>query len=61
MIGSSVSAEEAEFKTVFEDNKKRPLDKRKREKNTDASDIEGELYYLFTVMKIKETEMSNDK
>ena len=41
MIGSVVAAEEAEFKTVFEDNKKRPLDKRKREKNTDASDIEG--------------------
>eukprot|EP00088_Acartia_fossae_P063457 TRINITY_DN7736_c0_g1_i1.p1 TRINITY_DN7736_c0_g1~~TRINITY_DN7736_c0_g1_i1.p1 ORF type:complete len:581 (+),score=150.64 TRINITY_DN7736_c0_g1_i1:54-1796(+) len=53
LIGSSVSAEEAEFKTVFEDNKKRPLDKRKREKNTDASDIEG---YLGPWAKYKDEE-----
>lgn len=43
LIGSEASATEAEFKTVFEDNKKRPLDKRKREKNSDPSDIEGYL------------------
>lgn len=43
LIGDAEAAEEAEFKTVFEDNKKRPLDKRKREKNTDAADIEGYL------------------
>jgi len=41
MIGSEISAAEAEFKTVFEDNRKRPLDKRKKERNMDAGDIEG--------------------
>ena len=53
LVGSSAAAEEAEFKTVFEDNKKRPLDKRKREKNTDASDIEG---YLGPWAKYKDEE-----
>ncbi len=53
LVGSSTAAEEAEFKTVFEDNKKRPLDKRKREKNTDASDIEG---YLGPWAKYKDEE-----
>jgi len=43
LIGSDVAAAEAEFKTVFEDSRQRPLDKRKRVKNTDASDIEGYL------------------
>ena len=43
LIGDKAMAVEAEFKTVFEDNKERPLDKRKRAKNTDASDIEGYL------------------
>jgi len=41
MIGSEIQAAEAEFKTVFEDNRKRPLDRRKKERNTDAGDIEG--------------------
>ena len=35
--------DKAEGKTVFEANKVRPGDKRKREKNTDASDVEGYL------------------
>jgi pre-mRNA-processing factor 17 len=43
LIGSEAAAAEADFKTVFEDNKERPLDKRKRAKNTDPSDIEGYL------------------
>ena len=43
MVGSGEGAEAAEFKTVFEDNKTRPKDKRKREQNRDASDIEGYL------------------
>lgn len=45
MVGAataSTSADDAQ--TVFEKPKeKRPLDKRKREKNTDASDIDGYL------------------
>lgn len=53
LIGSKEAAEEAEFKTVFEDNKLRPLDKRKREKNTDAADIEG---YLGPWAKYKDEE-----
>jgi len=43
LIGSEAAAAEADFKTVFEDSKQRPLDKRKRAKNTDAADIEGYL------------------
>jgi len=43
LVGSEMAAADVEFKTVFEDLKKRPLDKRKREKNTDASDIDGYL------------------
>lgn len=43
MVGSQEGAENADYKTVFEDNKKRPLDKRKRKKNNDPSDIEGYL------------------
>lgn len=41
MIGDPDQAKSAEFKTVFEDNKVRPKDKRKRNKNSDPSDIEG--------------------
>ena len=43
--GGDASEEVAsgEAKTVFEDVKPRPKDKRKREKNTDPSDIEGYL------------------
>ena len=42
------------FKTIFEtDGKKRPLDKRKREKNADPSDIEG---YLGPWAKYKDEE-----
>merc|ERR1711942_382014 len=42
-----------EFETVFEDVKKRPLDKRKREKNTDPADIDG---YLGPWAKYKDEE-----
>ncbi len=43
LIGSGDGAKAAEFKSVFEDNKVRPKDKRKRVQNNDASDIEGYL------------------
>ena len=44
----------SDFKTIFEaDGKKRPLDKRKREKNADPSDIEG---YLGPWAKYKDEE-----
>ena len=38
-----VNAENQEFKSVFEVSKVRPLDKRKRKRNDDASDIDGYL------------------
>ena len=41
LVGSKEGAESQEFKSVFEDNKKRPKDKRKRKRNDDPSDIEG--------------------
>lgn len=41
IVGSAELAEEAHGKTVFESTKLRPLDKRKRKKNNDPSDIEG--------------------
>eukprot|EP00092_Neocalanus_flemingeri_P017140 GFUD01018537.1.p1 GENE.GFUD01018537.1~~GFUD01018537.1.p1 ORF type:complete len:577 (-),score=167.48 GFUD01018537.1:105-1835(-) len=53
LVGSEMAAAETEFKTVFEDMKKRPLDKRKRDKNTDPADIEG---YLGPWAKYKDEE-----
>lgn len=41
IIGSVELAEDANHKTVFESTKLRPLDKRKRRKNNDPSDIDG--------------------
>lgn len=41
IVGSAELAEDSNQKTVFENTKLRPLDKRKRKKNNDASDIEG--------------------
>ena len=41
LVGSEMAAVETEFKTVFEDLMKTPLDKRKRDKNSDSADIEG--------------------
>lgn len=41
IIGSVESAEDGDQKTVFESTKLRPLDKRKRKKNNDPSDIDG--------------------
>ena len=41
--GNKTEAEAQEFKSVFEVSKVRPLDKRKRKKNDDPSDIEGYL------------------
>lgn len=41
IIGSTELAEEAKGRTVFENTKLRPLDKRKRKRNNDPSDIEG--------------------
>ena len=41
--GDIAGAENQEFKSVFEVNKVRPLDKRKRKRNDDSSDIEGYL------------------
>merc|ERR1711936_835646 len=43
LVGSEASAADVEYKTVFEDLRKRPLDKRKKEKNNDPSDIDGYL------------------
>ena len=53
LVGSQMAAAETEFKTVFEDVKKRPLDKRKRDKNTDPADIDG---YLGPWAKYKDEE-----
>ncbi|GJQ69365.1 hypothetical protein Trydic_g6490 [Trypoxylus dichotomus] len=41
VVGSSNLLEEAKGKTVFENTKLRPLDKRKRKRNSDPSDIDG--------------------
>ncbi|CAG9856287.1 unnamed protein product [Phyllotreta striolata] len=41
VVGSSEDADESSIKTVFEASKTRPLDKRKRKKNDDPSDVEG--------------------
>ncbi|XP_022905566.1 pre-mRNA-processing factor 17 [Onthophagus taurus] len=41
IVGSKELADESQGKTVFEHTKLRPLDKRKRKRNNDASDIEG--------------------
>ncbi|RZF39824.1 hypothetical protein LSTR_LSTR000472 [Laodelphax striatellus] len=41
VIGATTAAEESDGKTVFESTKKRPLDKRKRNKNDNPEDIEG--------------------
>lgn len=41
VVGSAEALKEAQGKTVFESTTKRPLDKRKRNKNDDPSDIEG--------------------
>lgn len=41
IIGSVEMAEDGNQKTVFESTKLRPLDKRKRKKNNDPSDIDG--------------------
>jgi hypothetical protein len=40
-IGATEAAKEADGKTVFESTKERKLDKRKRSKNDNPSDIEG--------------------
>lgn len=40
-VGATTSTEKTEPKTVFENTKLRPLDKRKRKRNNDASDIDG--------------------
>lgn len=41
VIGSKELAEDAAGKTVFEKNKLRPLDKRKRERNNDPGDVDN--------------------
>jgi len=41
IIGSKEAAEESGCKTVFESTTLRPSDKRKRNRNSDPSDIEG--------------------
>lgn len=41
VIGASTSADNVELKTVFESTKLRPLDKRKRKRNNNPSDIDG--------------------
>merc|ERR1719359_1729557 len=43
LVGNTLKAKFNDTKTVFEDTKKRPLDKRKKERNDDPSDIEGYL------------------
>ena len=53
MVTNRGEGEISEDKTVFEDVKPRPKDKRKREKNTDAADIEG---YLGPWGKFKDEE-----
>ena len=41
LVGDKEGADYQEYKSVFEDNKTRPKDKRKRQRNDDPSDIEG--------------------
>ncbi|XP_030751675.1 pre-mRNA-processing factor 17 [Sitophilus oryzae] len=41
VIGGSEETPDSDMKTVFENTKLRPLDKRKRKKNDDPSDVEG--------------------
>lgn len=41
VVGATLAAEDSSMKTVFEATAKRPLDKRKRNKNDNPSDIEG--------------------
>ncbi|KAG8258699.1 pre-mRNA-processing factor 17 [Homalodisca vitripennis] len=41
VVGATLAAADSAMKTVFEASTKRPLDKRKRNKNDDPSDIEG--------------------
>lgn len=41
VVGRVEAAMETNLKTVFESTSKRPLDKRRRKKNDDPSDIEG--------------------
>ena len=53
LVGSEMAAVETEFKTVFEDLMKTPLDKRKRDKNSDPADIKG---YLGPWAKYKDEE-----
>jgi len=54
LIGSSEGAESQEYKSVFEDNKERPKDKRKRTRNDDPGDIEG---YLGPWAKFEDEEL----
>ena len=53
LVGNTLKAKINDTKTVFEDTKKRPLDKRKKERNDDPSDIEG---YLGPWAKYKDEE-----
>ena len=53
LVGNTLKAKFNDTKTVFEDTKKRPLDKRKKERNDDPSDIEG---YLGPWAKFKDEE-----
>jgi pre-mRNA-processing factor 17 len=41
MIGDQASAEENQGMTIFETSRKHAGDKRKKEKNNDAADVEG--------------------
>lgn len=41
VVGALDTSNDTEGKTVFESSAKRPLDKRKRKKNDDPTDIEG--------------------
>ena len=52
--GDFVKAKFNDTKTVFEDTKKRPLDKRKKERNDDPADIDG---YLGPWAKYKDEEL----
>ena len=53
LVGNSLKAKENDTKTVFEDTRKRPLDKRKKDRNDDPSDIDG---YLGPWAKFKDEE-----
>ena len=54
LVGDFVKAKFNDTKTVFEDTKKRPLDKRKKERNDDPADIDG---YLGPWAKYKDEEL----